>query len=191
MRTHLETATVEDLMREIAEDEAKYMRELNTLVDGVIPVLLTCVLSKNDAAIAAGLFNPIASATDKISFTKPIIDMGIALERLKSLHNRIPLADIDAFLFWAQSAQKTYQDYLIAWRTGFQDVVVNLEPASPSSTPQKVDTEMKRDKNGDVIRDNGERADVAYLLKRPLVRVKYLARATKVGPSQHLYIQLS
>jgi hypothetical protein len=181
MRAHLETATVEDLMREIAEDERKYMRELNTLVDGVIPVLLTCVLSKNDAAIAAGLFNPIASTTGEMSFTKPIIDMGIALERLKSLHKRIPLVDIDAFLFWAQSAQKTYQDYLVAWRTGFQDVVVNLEAASPSSTPQNFDAEMKLDKNGDVIRDNGERADVAYLLKRPLVRVKYLARATKVG----------
>jgi hypothetical protein len=70
---------------------------------------------------------------------------------------------------------------LVAWRTGFQDVVVNLEAASPSSTPQNFDAEMKLDKNGDVIRDNGERADVAYLLKRPLVRVKYLARATKVG----------
>lgn len=179
-RVNLETATVQDLMREVAEDETKYMRELNTLVDGVIPVLLTCVLSKNDAAIAAGLFNPLASSSiEDPSFTKPIVDMGIALERLKSLHKRIPLADSEAFLYWAESAQKTYREYLVAWRTGFQDVVVNLEPASPSSSPQKMDGEMRRDKNGDVIRDNGERADVAYLLKRPLVRVKFLARATK------------
>ena len=180
MRVHLETATIQDIMREVAEDEKKYTQELNTLVDGVIPVLLTCVLSKNDSVIAAGLLNPTAPSTDNSSFTKPIVDMGIALERLKSLHRRIPLTDANAFLSWAQTAHKTYEDYLIAWRTGFQDVVVNLEPVSPSGTPQKSDSEMKRDKNGDIIRDNGERADVAYLLKRPLVRVKYLARATKV-----------
>jgi hypothetical protein len=181
-RVHLEEATVQDVMREVAEDETKYMRELNTLVDGVIPVLLTCVLSKSDSAIAAGLFNPLASRSKSDpKFTKPIVDMGISLERLKSLHKRIPLVDSEAFLQWAQSAYRTYRDYLVAWRTGFQDVVVNLEPASPSNTPQKPDSEMRRDRNGDVIRDDGERADVAYLLKRPLVRVKFVARATKVS----------
>jgi hypothetical protein len=185
-RVHLETATVQDLMREIAQDETKYIRELNTLVDGVIPVLLTCVLSKSDAAIAARLFNPLAaSSQNDSSLTKPIVDMGIALERLKSLHKRLPLIDSEAFLHWAESAHKTYHDYLVAWRTGFQDVVVNLEPASSSSSQQQPDTEMRRDKNGDVIRDNGERADVAYLLKRPLVRVKFIARAMKVSFFQH------
>jgi hypothetical protein len=180
-RSRLETATVQDLIRELAEDEAKYMRELNTLVDGVIPVLLTCVLSKSDSAVAAGLFNPLANASPT-SFTKPIVDMGVALERLKSLHKRIPLTDPDTFLHWAESACKTYEDYLNAWRTGFEDVVVNLAPASPSASDLPTDQdEMPRNKNGDVVNDNGERVDVAHLMKRPHVRVKHLARAIEVS----------
>jgi hypothetical protein len=179
-RSRLETATVQDLMRELADDEAKYMRELKTLVDGVIPVLLTCVLSKSDSAVAAGLFNPLANASPT-SFTKPIVDMGVALERLKSLHRRIPLTDPDTFLRWAESACNTYEDYLNAWRTGFEDVVVNLAPASPSASDLSTDPdEMPRNKNGDVVNDNGERVDVAHLMKRPHVRVKHLARAVEV-----------
>jgi hypothetical protein len=178
-RNHLETATVQDLMRELTEDEIKYKRELKTLVDGVIPVLLTCVLSKSDSATAAGLFNPHHDPSQSGTITKPIVDMGVALERLKSLHNRIPLADADAFISWAQTAHRTYEDYLSAWRAGFQDVVVNLEPAT--SDKQLAIDEIARDENGDAVAANGERADVAYFLKRPLVRVKFLARTTKVG----------
>lgn len=179
-RTHLESATIQDLIRELADDEAKYMRELKTLVDGVIPVLLTCVLSKSDSAVAAGLFNTSDSADS--SFTKPIVDMGIALERLKSLHKRIPLQDPHAFLAWAQTAHKTYEEYLASWRMGFEDVVVNLAPASrQSSLEQKSPLdEMPRNANGDVLNANGERADVAYMLKRPLVRAKYLGKIVKV-----------
>ena len=178
-RTNLDTATVPDLMKELAEDETKYMRELNTLVDGVIPVLLTCVLSKSDSAVAAGLFDP--SGTDS-SLTKPIVDMGVALERLKSLHKRIPLTNQDEFLRWAQSACKTYEDYSRAWRSGFEDVVVNLAPASrTSSLAESSDPgKMRINENGDVLRDTGERADVGYMLKRPLVRIKGLAKATRV-----------
>ncbi|EHK96637.1 hypothetical protein M7I_7616 [Glarea lozoyensis 74030] len=164
-------------MRELVEDETKYKRELKTLVDGVIPVLLTCVLSKSDSALAAGLFNPHRDPSQDSAITKPIVDMGVALERLKSLHNRIPLADADAFISWAQSAHRTYEDYLSAWRAGFQDVVVNLEPAT--SDKQLAIDEIERDENGDAVGANGERADVAYFLKRPLVRVKFLARTTK------------
>ncbi|PMD37043.1 hypothetical protein L207DRAFT_433790 [Hyaloscypha variabilis F] len=172
-RRHLESASVQDLMQELAEDETKYMRELNTLVDGVIPVLLTSVLSKSDSAVAAGLLDP-DSATNS-SFTKPIVDMGVALERLRSIHKRIPLDDSDTFFRWLQSAQKVYEEYLLAWRAGFEGVVVNLAPSHPHDTSNK----MPRNKNGDVINDNGEVVDVAYLLKRPLVRVKYLSRVIK------------
>jgi hypothetical protein len=169
-------------MRELAEDEAKYIRELNTLVGGVIPVLLTCVLSKSDSAIASGLFDPHSdSSTTDPSFTKPIVDMGIALEKLKSLHKRIPLVDANAFISWALSVHQTYSDYLAAWRAGFNDVVVNLAPASPSqSGDEQTDLDMPRDKNGDVLGSNGQRADVSYFLKRPLVRIKYLEKVIKV-----------
>ena len=187
-RSRLATATVEDLMKELANDEAKYMRELRTLVDGVIPVLLSCVLSKSDSAVAAGLFSPTASARNDPQFTRPIVDMGIALERLKILHKRISLQDPDALLTWAQGAQKVYSEYLTAWRMGFQDVVVNLAPASndsgqdrisPSAESDELNEGLPRNKDGDVVDVNGERVDVAFLLKRPLVRLKYLAKTLK------------
>jgi hypothetical protein len=181
-RIHLESATVQDLMRELADDEVKYMRELKTLVDGVIPVLLTCVLSKSESAVSAGFFNPNTSDASDSSFTQPIVDMGIALERLKSLHKRIPLQDPHAFIAWAQTAHKTYNDYLGSWRMGFQDVVVNLAPASrqPSVEQNSTLDEMPRNADGDVLNSNGERADVQYMLKRPLVRAKYLSKIVKV-----------
>lgn len=190
-RTRLETATLEDIMKELNADEAKYMRELRTLVGGVIPVLLTCVLSRSDSAVAAGLFRPSLDPTDDINFTRPIVDMGVVLERLKNMHKRIPLEDSDALLSWALGAQRVYRDYLKAWRMGFQDVVVNLAPPeegdSPNAETQSLDQGLERDENGDVVNSNGEKVDVAYLLKRPLVRLKYLSKTFKginhVAPS--------
>ncbi|WEW54793.1 hypothetical protein PRK78_000218 [Emydomyces testavorans] len=185
-RSRLATATVEDIMRELASDEVKYMRELRTLVGGVIPVLLTSVLSKTDSAIAAGLFRPSAKPNDENNFTRPIVNMGISLEKLKSLHKKIPMDNPDGLLTWAQGAHKVYADYLSAWRLGFQDVVVNLAPPEPddsskgpSSDAQSLYAGMSQDENGDVIDGDGERVDVAFLLKRPLVRLKYLAKTFK------------
>ncbi|KAL8724393.1 MAG: hypothetical protein Q9166_007973 [cf. Caloplaca sp. 2 TL-2023] len=195
-RSRLATATIGDLMKELANDEMKYMQELKTLVDGVIPVLLTCVLSKSDSAVAAGLFQPNYTGQEDPTFTKPIVDMGIALERLKTLHRRIPMQDAKSLLTWAQGAQRVYAEYLKAWRMGFQDVVVNLAPAADEHTSQNneqttgnggFDDGLPINKDGDVINGDGERVDVAFLLKRPLVRLKYLAKTLKginfVSPS--------
>ncbi|KAF2087059.1 hypothetical protein K490DRAFT_42915, partial [Saccharata proteae CBS 121410] len=184
-RSRLATATMDDLMNELASDETRYMRELRTLVDGVIPVLLSCVLSKSDSAVAAGLFS--RSNKDDPHITKPIVDMGVALERLKSLHKRIPLNGPDALLSWGQSAQRVYADYVKAWRLGFQDVVVNLAPAADSATGKpatgpdgsSLDEGMPRNEEGYVVNGEGERVDVAFLLKRPLVRLKYLSKTFK------------
>lgn len=181
-RVRLDTATVRGLMHELADDEMKYLRELNTLVDGVIPVLLSSVLSKSESAIAAGLFDTNPQQPLDAAFTKPIVDMGICLERLRSLHKRIPLGDPEAISSWAHGAHKTYTDYLAAWRMGFQDLVVNLAPASPSHSPKEqspIDT-MPQNASGDVVNAEGERVDVAFLLKRPLVRIKYLTKVNKV-----------
>ena len=186
-RSRLATATIGDLMAELSSDETKYMRELKTLVDGVIPVLLSCVLSKSDSAVAAGLFRPSYNSQEDPNFTKPIIDMGIALERLKTLHKRIPMNDAKSLLTWAQGAQRVYGEYLKAWRMGFQDVVVNLAPASDksivgeetSTSKGGLDEGLPVNKDGDVINGDGERVDVAFLLKRPLVRLKYLAKTLK------------
>lgn len=180
-RVRLETATIRGLMQELAGDETKYMRELNTLVDGVIPVLLSSVLSKSESAIAAGLFDTNPGERIDASYTKPIVAMGVALERLRSLHKRIPLGDPEALTSWAHGAHKTYDDYLSAWRMGFQDVIVNLAPAlrSASQAESTLDT-MPRNAAGDVVNADGERVDVAFLLKRPFVRVKYLSKIWKV-----------
>ncbi|ODM16379.1 hypothetical protein SI65_08379 [Aspergillus cristatus] len=188
-------ATVTDLLRELSADEAKYMRELKTLVGGVIPVLLTCVMSRSESAVAAGLFRPSMDPKDEMNFTRPIVDMGVAIERLKSLHKRIPQDQVDPLLHWATGAQKVYRDYLKAWRLGFKDVIVNLAPLDESeaaknkddkedgnninSETRSLDEGMARDENGDVVDSEGEKVDVAYLLKRPLVRLKYLAKTFK------------
>lgn len=190
-RSRLATATIGDIMNELTSDESKYMRELRTLVDGVIPVLLSCVLSKSDSAVAAGLFSK-SSNTDPSNVTKPIVDMGVSLERLKTLHKRIPKHDSDAFLSWAQSAQRVYDDYIAAWRLGFQDVVISLASADEDPfKPAKIvngpddgapwDEGMPRNAEGYVVNGDGERVDVAYMLKRPLVRLKYLAKSIKVS----------
>lgn len=176
--------TVAEILKELSLDESKYMRELRTLVGGVIPVLLTCVLSRSDSAIAAGLFRPSADPKDELTFTKPIVNMGVAIERLKLLHKRIPLEAADGLLQWAHGAQKVYREYLKAWRLGFKDVVVNLAPLEEGEEKKDDDTKslddgMSRDENGDIVDGDGQKVDVAYLLKRPLVRLKYLAKTFK------------
>lgn len=182
-RNKLSTATVDDLLKELVTDENKYMRELRTLVDGVIPVLLTSVLSRSESAIAAGLFDPTLGEKADNIVTRPIVDMGIALERLRSLHRRIPKQDTKSLIQWAYGAHKVYEDYLTAWRMGFQDVVVNLAPTSPSaliSDDLALLEGTPCNKDGDVTDTNGERVDVAFLLKRPLIRIKYLLRLYEV-----------
>lgn len=183
-KSRLARATIPDLLAELSSDEAKYMRELKTLVGGVIPVLLTCVLSRSDSAIAAGLFRPSLDPKDDMNFSKPIVNMGVAIERLKTLHKRIPQQDPEALLTWAQGAQRVYREYLKAWRLGFKDVIVNLAPLEEGEENENADTKsldegMERDENGDVIDSDGGKVDVAYLLKRPLVRLKYLAKSFK------------
>jgi hypothetical protein len=177
-RTRLEKATLSDIWTEFVADEVKYQRELRTLVDGVIPVLLSCVLSKSDSAIAAGLFG--RSSVDDASVTQPIVNMGVALERLKAHHRRVPNNDNNALMTWAQGAVRIYLDYLKAWRMGFQDVVVNLAPADVDSDG-RWDDGLLRNELGDLVHSDGERVDVAFLLKRPLVRLKYLAKTFKVS----------
>lgn len=178
-RSHLATATISDLLRELADDESKYKRELKTLVDGVIPVLLTWVLPKSESMAVAGFF---AVGESDTSITKPIVDIGISLEKLKSLHKQIPLQDLDLLVHWASNAHKIYEDYLTSWRLGFQNVIINLAPVSQSvpDEDQSLLDAMPRNANGDVLNEDGERVDVAFLLRRPLVRIKYLAKLAKV-----------
>lgn len=192
-RRRLATATINDIMNELSTDETKYMRELRTLVDGVLPVLLSSILSKSETETktAARMFSRSAKG-DLTNVTKPIIDMGVSLERLKSLHKRVPKDSPDNFLLWAQSARRVYSDYIKAWRLGFEDICISVDPADEiPRTPAKVgqgqkdaapwDEGLPRNADGFVINEDGERVDVAYLLKRPLVRIKCLAKSIQVS----------
>ena len=165
--------STQEVLVGLTEDEQKYGRELQTLVDGVIPVLLQYALSKTDSTTAAALFMPSGTSSDGMGITKPIIEMGIALERLKTLHRRIPLDNVEALLNWAKTSEKAYQDYLQAWRLGFEDVVVDLAPIEQVHSSGNAES---RDDEGAMCDGQGKKTDVAYLLKRPLVRVKALSR---------------
>ncbi|KAK6442139.1 hypothetical protein LTR95_001642 [Oleoguttula sp. CCFEE 5521] len=170
-------ATVADIMNEVTSDELKYQRELRTLVDGVIPVLLQSVLSPStDPAVRRV---SAALGRDEATATQPVVNMGVALERLKTAHKRIPMHDPAELVSWAQSTSKIYDQYLQAWRMGFQDIVVNLAPAEGAEkqrTPSYSNGPAGRSVSGS---GDGERVEVAYLLKRPLIRLKYLAKTFK------------
>ena len=164
----------DQILDELKHEEAKYTRELRTLIDGVIPVLLTTVMSKDKGNVAAGLFG---SRGGSAKATTPIVNMGIALERLRSIHRRMSTSNVEALFTWGDQAERVYVDYIKAWRMGFQHVVVNLAPAD--GTSKTSDDGLQKDQDGFVIGDQGERVDVAYLLKRPLVRVKNLSKTFK------------
>jgi hypothetical protein len=186
--SRLADMSVAEVMAELSADEERYMPELRTLVGGVIPVLFKAVFSKSDAAVAAGLFSKFAVDDDGKEANKAIHEMGFALERLKSYHRRIPKGDVFAFVVWANGAHKIYTEYVRTWRLGFQDVVVNLVPADDLSTVSGKDIEggsmadaLPRNNEGYVVNQDGELVDVAFLLKRPLVRLKYLTKTIMVS----------
>lgn len=167
-RAPLATQDVQLIFDEVSADEFKYKREIETLVEGVIPVLLNSALSRLDAAEVSG-----QSMQDKLEVdqTRSIVEMGTALERIRSLHKSIPLDDAGQLACWVSSVCSAYDAYLDAWRFGYEDIVVNLAPACSSSETEQPNRAYVN-KETDVV-------DVAYLLRRPLVRVKYLSKAAK------------
>ena len=173
------------VMDGLATDEYKYARELHTLVEGVVPVLLSCVLSKSDSAIAAALYGTTFGHVDGPNFTRAIIDMGTVLERLKSLHKRIPLNNPDRLLQWARGAQRVYEEYIDCWRFGFENVVINMGTPNDIKAEPALETNpdegMAQNAEGDIVDANGNCVDVAHLSKRPLVRLKRLWKTFKVG----------
>lgn len=167
--------TADDLLKEFADDENLYQRELKTLVDGVVPVLLSHVVS--DTTSPSELFGT-ASANVKVDITsKSVVNMGVALEKLKNAHAKAPLTDIRRMANWAHGVVPIYNNYLGVWRLGFQDLIVNLAPRrGVADGDDSLLDALPRNANGDLVNAQGERVAVAYLLKRPLLRVKQMAR---------------
>ena len=216
-RKHVDTMTVDGLLQEFAEEEVKYMRELRALVEDVVPILFQTVLVRadNDLRRSSSISSTGTSATassrsSRTGFssnpTRPIVDMGISLERLRTLHERIPCHSADQILAWAGDARRVYEEYLSVWRMGFQDVVVNMTPGPDEEEYERnVKDALRKGPESDKgaqgnMRFEGdpatwamppppnmeeevkdERVDVAFLLKRPLVRLKLLAKLFKVS----------
>ncbi|KAJ2986721.1 hypothetical protein NUW58_g4893 [Xylaria curta] len=163
---HLHDATIDNLLREFARDENLYSRELKTLVDGVIPVLLSqFVHGKRDSS--GDLFTSPNMADREDPLPKAVMNMGIVLEKLKNHHRRCPLTDIHRLPQWLETVTPIYGNYLDVWRLGFQGIIVNLAPASPDDEDSLINA-MPRNAQGDILNEHGERIDVAHLLKRPL-----------------------
>ncbi|OAQ67798.1 hypothetical protein VFPPC_04142 [Pochonia chlamydosporia 170] len=176
-RTASGGVTSQELLREFLDDENLYIRELKTLVDGVVPVLLSHVVNGTNAT---ELFGP--SQTGKIpdNVAKSVVSMGVSLEKLKHAHKKAPTTDIRKMANWAHGVVPMYNSYLSAWRLGFDDVVVNLAPAADGADDGDSLLEaLPRNEDGDVVNSNGERVAVAHLLKRPLIRVKQITKLMK------------
>lgn len=177
--SRLGRGTVDDLLREFVVDEDFYQRELKTLVDGAIPVLLNQVVhGKQD--YATDLFGPSTDGQAD-SVAKTVVNMGIALEKLRNLHKWAPLHDVNKILSWLLTAYPVYDKYLDVWRLGFEGIVVNLALA-----PGRADDEdslvnaMPRNEDGDVVDTKGQPVDLQHLLTRPVTRIRGLLKLLKV-----------
>lgn len=111
---------------------------------------------------------------------KSVVQMGIVLEKLRNAHRRCPLSDVRRLPQWLESAYPIYNHYIDVWRLGFEDLIVNLAPLSPDDEDSLIGA-LPRNEQGDVLNEDGQRIDVAHLLKRPLVRVKYISKFIKVS----------
>jgi hypothetical protein len=177
--SRLGKGTVDDLLREFAVDEDFYQRELKTLVDGAIPVLLSQVVHGRQD-YATDLFGPSTDGQAD-SVGKTVVNMGIALEKLRNLHKWAPLHDVNKILSWLLTAYPVYDKYLDVWRLGFEGIVVNLAPA-----PGRADDEdslvnaMPRNEDGDVVDTKGQPIDLQHLLTRPVTRIRGLLKLLKV-----------
>lgn len=148
------------ILKELELDEQRYRQELRTLVKGVVPVLRSHELNKDSASI---------TTASNVPDSPSVAGIGRILDKLWSQHDRMPTNDAKAFIAWTNVVQSVYQDYLAAWKMGFDDVTVNLGPANHDGLPSVVSVT-----NTASTDDN--RVDVAFLLKRPLVRLKTLHR---------------
>ncbi|EPE09720.1 glucan 4-alpha-glucosidase [Ophiostoma piceae UAMH 11346] len=176
----LDNATMDDLLREFSEDENTYRRELKTLVSGVIPVLLSQFVDQHDARRAADIFGADIASRKVDVMSRAVVNMGMALEKLSLMHDFIPIHSAKRMVDWLENVYPIYDNYLDVWRLGFQGIIVNLAPAA-GKLPEEdsLVNGMERNEDGDILDENGERVDVAYLLRRPLVRIKWMLKFAK------------
>ncbi|PSR97124.1 hypothetical protein BD289DRAFT_480298 [Coniella lustricola] len=175
--SNLQRVTVDDLLKEFGLDEDLYCRELRTLVDGAIPVLLKQGFHGEGQHHATDIFT---ASSGESSLSTAVVQMGVALEKLQHLHKWAPLHNVDKILTWVFTAYPAYDKYLDVWRLGFEGIVVNLAPA-----PGRLDDEdslvnaLPRNADGDVVDTEGHPVDLQRLLLRPLTRIRGLLKLLK------------
>jgi len=167
-----QSINVKEILDDLKVDDEQYLKELKTLVDDVIPVLLSTTLSKANSKDMVGVFGSMSTAS---ATTNAIVNIGVCLERLKGCHQRMPTTSVTALLCWADNAHQIYTDYLQAWRLGFQEVVVDIPTVVEGGTTAGIAGFGPANERGKT------NVNVAFLLKRPLIRVKYLARSIRVS----------
>lgn len=166
--------SIRDALEDFRSAEKDYLEDLKTLVDGVIPVLLNHAMSRSDGA--KGKLSDQTSKT-LTSAREAIVELGIVLERLLSTHRRAPLATMAELQFFASRSHQIYSDYLCAWRLGFENVVVNLAPADAPGQG----TILGEVGSAKALDSGARKASVPSLLKRPLARIKHIAKVLKVS----------
>ncbi|KAI1138559.1 hypothetical protein F5Y05DRAFT_43744 [Hypoxylon sp. FL0543] len=175
---HLGGATLEELFLEFEDDEDLYQRELKTLVDGVIPVLLTQFVN-NTSRARKDLFGSPPKKYKEDTLDNAVVHMGMVLDDLRSHHRLCPsLSDLRKLSQWLETVHPVYNNYLDVWRLGFQGIIVNLAPRSLDDADSLINA-MPRNEQGDILNEDGDRIDVAHLLKRPLVRIKWIVKFIK------------
>lgn len=178
------SVTVDDLMQEFDDDENLYSRELKTLVDGVVPVLLNHAVSESANLLSVFGTNSPGKKVDAMS--KAVVGMGISLEKLRNAHRKAPLDDVHALVGWLQGVVSIYSGYLDAWRMGFENLVVNLAPVEDvADDNDSLLDALPRNADGDIVNEDGERVDVAHLLKRPVYRIRMITSFVKVRFASH------
>ncbi|KAK7910890.1 hypothetical protein PG985_013371 [Apiospora marii] len=166
----------------------KGVHELSTILSGesggtyesdVSSMLSDSTATQTNTTFTRDLFPSSPSGKEKLDTSaKSVVQMGIALEKLKNSHKRCPMHDAHRLPQWLDSVYTIYDQYLDAWRLGFQDLIVNLAPRSPDDEDSLINA-LPRNEQGDVLNEDGERVDVAHLLKKPLIRVKYISKFIK------------
>lgn len=183
--SNLDKVTADDLLKEFAIDEDLYRRELKTLVDGAVPVLLNKVVHDSED-YATDLFGASSDGRGD-TLGKVVVSMGVALEKLKNLHKWAPLHDVSRILTWVLTAYPIYDKYLDVWRLGFEGIVVNLAPGRLDDEDSLVNA-MPRNEDGDVVDAKGQPVDLQRLLTRPLARIRGLLKLMRVSPREYFTV---
>lgn len=124
----VETVSTKDLLKTLVYEEERYRRELDTLVNDVVPAVIMAALDQTDNDIAKGLQKSIGGnvAGKSVNTLPQIMELSTVLNQLQRLHARNDPTDLSKLGVWSRDAIQQYTKYLPAWRQGFQEIIVSV-----------------------------------------------------------------